>query len=571
MLTSLEIKDYALIEKIHVKFNSGLNIITGETGAGKSILIGALGLLLGERASTETVRKGADKSVIEGIFEIGNNKKVSQLLKENELEVKPELILRREISIKSTNRCFVNDTPVQLTLVKQIGNLLIDLHGQHDHQSLLRNETHIEFLDEFCDLENDLAKYTELKKQLNEILSQISLLKANEKSLKEKSELYQFQLKEINAVSPVENEDVNIEKELLILENSEKLFEISSQIYSTLYDDENSVFETLTQIQNNIAELKRIDECFNQKFDDANSALEILKDIAYFTRDYKDKIDIDPDKIEELRNRAGAIHLLKKKYGGTLENVLKHKAKIEDELNIAENFSDRLEGLLSESNKVREKIKEIAVILSDKRKKESAKVEKEIIKMLSFLGINDSKFKINFSFEQSVNTENYIIIDSKNISLHNNGIDVVEFYISTNLGEDLKPLSKIASGGEISRVMLAIKSVLAKTEKLPLLIFDEIDTGVSGRIAQKVGKVLSDLSKSHQIISITHLAQIAAYANHHFSISKELKGERVISKIIKLDEETKIKEVAKLLSGENITQSNIDAAKELINFAASDN
>lgn len=571
MLTSLEIKDYALIEKIHVKFNSGLNIITGETGAGKSILIGALGLLLGERASTETVRKGADKSVIEGIFEIGNNKKVSQLLKENELEVNPELILRREISIKGTNRCFVNDTPVQLTLVKQIGNLLIDLHGQHDHQSLLRNETHIEFLDEFCDLENDLAKYTELKKQLNEILSQISLLKANEKSLKEKSELYQFQLKEINAVSPVENEDVNIEKELLILENSEKLFEISSQIYSTLYDDENSVFETLTQIQNNIAELKRIDECFNQKFDDANSALEILKDIAYFTRDYKDKIDIDPDKIEELRNRAGAIHLLKKKYGGTLENVLKHKAKIEDELNIAENFSERLEGLLSESNKVREKIKGIAVILSDKRKKESDKVEKEIIKMLSFLGINDSKFKINFSFEQSVNTENYIIIDSKNISLHNNGIDVVEFYISTNLGEDLKPLSKIASGGEISRVMLAIKSVLAKTEKLPLLIFDEIDTGVSGRIAQKVGKVLSDLSKSHQIISITHLAQIAAYANHHFSISKELKGERVISKIIKLDEETKIKEVAKLLSGENITQSNIDAAKELINFAASDN
>lgn len=571
MLTSLEIKDYALIEKIHVKFNSGLNIITGETGAGKSILIGALGLLLGERASTETVRKGADKSVIEGIFEIGNNKKVSQLLKENELEVNPELILRREISIKGTNRCFVNDTPVQLTLVKQIGNLLIDLHGQHDHQSLLRNETHIEFLDEFCDLENDLAKYTELKKQLNEILSQISLLKANEKSLKEKSELYQFQLKEINAVSPVENEDVNIEKELLILENSEKLFEISSQIYSTLYDDENSVFETLTQIQNNIAELKRIDECFNQKFDDANSALEILKDIAYFTRDYKDKIDIDPDKIEELRNRAGAIHLLKKKYGGTLENVLKHKAKIEDELNIAENFSERLEGLLSESNKVREKIKGIAVILSDKRKKESDKVEKEIIKMLSFLGINDSKFKINFSFEQSVNTENYIIIDSKNISLHNNGIDVVEFYISTNLGEDLKPLSKIASGGEISRVMLAIKSVLAKTEKLPLLIFDEIDTGVSGRIAQKVGKVLSDLSKSHQIISITHLAQIAAYANHHFSISKELKGERVISKIIKLDEETKIKEVAKLLSGEKITQSNIDAAKELINFAASDN
>ncbi|MBK8945458.1 MAG: DNA repair protein RecN [Ignavibacteriae bacterium] len=564
MLTSLEIKDYALIEKIHVNFGSGLNIITGETGAGKSILIGALGLLLGERASTETVRKGAEKSVIEGIFEIGNNKKVSNLLEENEIVNNAELILRREISVKGSNRCFVNDTPVQLTFVKQIGNLLIDLHGQHDHQSLLNNETHIDFLDEFCDLENELLEYSKLRKRLSEILTQINSLKSNEKNLKEKVELYQFQLKEINSVSPIENEDVNIEKELIILENSEKLFETSSQIYSSLYDDENSVFEILTVIKNKIDELKKIDESFIPKFEDANSALELLKDVAHFTRDYKDKIDIDPEKIEELRNRAGAIYLLKKKYGGTLENVLKHKNKIEEELNIAENFSDKIESLTNDVNEIREKIKKIALIISEKRKKESSKIEKEIVKMLSFLGINDSQFKINFDYDKNNSTENFINLNSHKINLQNNGIDIVEFYISTNLGEDLKPLSKIASGGEISRVMLAIKSVLAKTEKLPLLIFDEIDTGVSGRIAQKVGKVLSGLSQSHQIISITHLPQIAAYANQHFSIEKEIKGERVISKLVKLNEENRITEIAKLLSGEHITKSNIEAAKELI-------
>ncbi|MBK7104128.1 MAG: DNA repair protein RecN [Ignavibacteriae bacterium] len=564
MLTSLEIKDYALIEKIHVNFGSGLNIITGETGAGKSILIGALSLLLGERASSETVRKGAEKSVIEGIFEIGSNKKVSKLLEENEIENTAELILRREISVKGTNRCFVNDSPVQLTFVKQIGNLLIDLHGQHDHQSLLRNETHIDFLDEFCDLENEFIEFTNLKKQLSGILSQINTLKSNEKNLKEKAELYQFQLKEINAVSPVENEDVNIEKELLILENSEKLFETSSQIYSSLYDDENSVFEILTEIKNKIDDLKKIDESFIPKFDDANSALELLKDIAHFTRDYKDKIDIDPEKIEELRARSGAIYLLKKKYGGTLENVLLHKNRIEEELNIAENFSDKIESLSKEVNLIREKIKNVSQKISEKRKKESGKIEKEIVKMLSFLGINDSKFKIDFSFDKNVTSENYINLNSHKINLQNNGIDIVEFYISTNLGEDLKPLSKIASGGEISRVMLAIKSVLANTEKLPLLIFDEIDTGVSGRIAQKVGKVLSELSQSHQIISITHLPQIAAFANQHFSVEKEIKGERVISKLISLNPENRITEIAKLLSGEKITQNNIDAAKELI-------
>jgi len=565
MLTSIEIKDYALIENIQVKFRDGLNIITGETGAGKSILIGALSLLLGERASTDTVRKGADKSIIEGLFEINNNRKVESLLVENEIDVNHELILRREISLKGSNRCFINDTPVQLSLIKQIGNLLIDLHGQHDHQSLLRTETHIDFLDEFCDLENELNEYNNYLKQFSDLISKINSLKQNEKNLKEKLELNRFQLKEINAISPNKDEDITIEKELLILENSEKLFETSSEIYSALYDDENAIYDMLINVRHKIEEMSEIDESFIANLENLNSSLELLKDVAEFARNYKDKIDIDPEKTEELRTRAGAIHLLKKKYGGSLFNVLEFKDKIEEELNIAQNFSEKIDFLKKEADKVREKLSDVSLTLSEKRKKESKKVEKEIVKMLSFLGINNAEFKINFEIEENVTSENYVNINSKKVNLNSNGIDIVEFYISANLGEDLKPLSKIASGGEISRVMLAIKSVLAKTEKLPLLIFDEIDTGVSGRIAQKVGKVLAELSQSHQIISITHLPQIAAFANHHYSVKKETKGNRVISKIISLNKEDRIKEIAKLLSGEVISQSNINAAKELIN------
>lgn len=521
MLTSLEIKDYALIENIHVEFNSGLNIITGETGAGKSILIGALGLLLGERASSETVRKGANKSYVEGIFSIGDNEKVKQFLKINDFDYSEELIVRREISLRGSNRCFINDSPVQLALIKEVGDLLIDLHGQHDHQSLLRVETHIEFLDEFCNIKKEFIAYSEAKKQLLAIISEIVSLRNNEKQLKEKLELNKFQLKEIDEVSPEKDEDVKLGKELNIVENSEKLYEYSSQVYSAVYDDENCAYDLLISIQNTINSIVKIDDEVKSKSEEINSALELIKDVGDFIRDYKDKIEIDPDAIEEIRSRVGAIQLLKKKYGGSLDRVLSFKEKIEEELSLAENFSEKINELEKKATSEREKVKSFALALSKRRKIEARKVEKQIEESLEYLGINDSKFEIRFGLEENSSSENYIEIDNKKINLNSNGIDVIEFFITTNKGEDLKPLAKTASGGEISRIMLAIKSVMAKTEKLPLLVFDEIDTGISGRIAQKVGKVLQDLSSRHQIISITHLPQIAACAQHHYTVLKE--------------------------------------------------
>lgn len=565
MLKSLEIKDYALIENIYVEFESGLNIITGETGAGKSILIGALSLLLGERASTETVRKGAQKSYVEGIFSVGDNEKVKKFSIENDFDISEELIVRREISLKGSNRCFINDSPVQLSLIKEVGDLLIDLHGQHDHQSLLRTDTHIDFLDEFCNLKQEYAAYLKERESFLKIINEISLLKKNEKNLKEKLELNKFQLKEINTISPEKDEDIKLEKELNLMENSEKLFDSSSQIFSAIYDDDGCAYDLLVSIKSKIDSISKIDDNIKGKAGEINSALELLRDVGDFMRDYRDKIEIDPMSIDEVRERVGAIHLLKKKYGGTLDNVLQFKEKIEEELSIAENFSERINDLEKQLNKIRTELKKYALKLSEKRKTEAIKVEKEIEKSLNYLGIPNSKFEVRFEYEENNSTENYIEVGNRKINVGLNGIDVVEFYISTNAGEDVKPLSKTASGGEISRIMLAIKSVMAITEKLPLLIFDEIDTGVSGRIAQKVGKVLKSLSANHQIISITHLPQIAALADHHYSVKKEMISGRVISLIKKLNHEEKIIEIASLLSGENVTKTNIDAAKELIN------
>jgi DNA repair protein RecN (Recombination protein N) len=567
MLKSLEIKDYALIENIHVQFEHGLNIITGETGAGKSILIGALSLLLGERASIETVRKGAQKSYVEGIFKVGNNEKVKQFLVEQNFEFTKELIVRREISLKGSNRCFINDTPVQLSSIKQVGDLLIDLHGQHDHQSLLRTETHIDFLDEFCSIKNEFLDYQNVRGKLLKIITEIGTLKKNEKNLKEKLELNRFQLKEINAISPEKDEDSKLEKELNILENSEKLFDSSSQIYSAIYDDETCAYDLLVNIKNKIDSISRIDDAVKPKTEEINSALELIKDVGDFIRDYRDKIEIDPSTLDEIRERAGAIHLLKKKYGGTLENVLKFKEKTEEELSIAENFSERINNLEKEANKIRNEVKKHALQLSEKRKKEAKKVEKEIENALKYLGIADSKFEVRFDYEENSSIENFIDVEGKKINTNSNGIDIVEFYISTNAGEDLKPLAKTASGGEISRTMLAIKSVMAKTEKLPLLVFDEIDTGISGRIAQKVGKILQNLSTSHQIISITHLPQIAACADHHYSVQKQNNSGRVVSFIKKLSGEQKIKEIASLMGGDKITEANKKGALELIQLA----
>lgn len=565
MLKSLQISDYALIEKVYVEFEKGLNIITGETGAGKSILIDAMGLLLGERAAVEVIRKGTNKAVVEGIFTVSGTEKVKDILINNDIEISDDLIMRREISAKGSNRNFINDTPVSLSIFKDVGNLLVDLHGQHEHQSLLRTEMHIEMLDEFGDMEKDLYEYSEHYKKLAGLKNDLKTLRLKEEVLNEKRDLFAFQIKEIDTISPEEGEDELLSDELKILENSEKLLQSTNNIYESLYESENALCDSLGKIRNEINELAKIDKSFKEIDDECQSALAIINDISEFIRNYKNKIDLEPEKLEIIRERLGALTLLKKKYGGSLKSVIDYRKRIGEEYELAENFAGSIEKLENEIRMVREKCGSLAIKISRKRKIISRKIESEVVNALSYLGIPYSVFQVNI--EQTLadeNTESFVLSEGKSYKCNSRGIDLVEFLISTNKGEDPKPLVKVASGGEVSRIMLALKTVLAKNDKLPLLIFDEIDTGVSGRIAQKVGQTLKSLSNFHQIISITHLPQIAGLADHHFMVEKNSTGDRVISSIRKLKEEERVREIAKLMSGEEVTDSSLKSARELM-------
>ncbi len=565
MISSLFIKDYALINEINIDFGKGLNIITGETGAGKSIIIGALGLLLGERASVEIIRKGSAKTIVEGNFFVQDNKRIKNFLADNELDTAPEMIIRREISEKGNNRCFINDTPVTLNLIKEAGDMLVDLHGQHEHQSLLRQETHIQVIDEASDYNDLIENYRNIFSELVSTESKLKEMLLKENSLKEKKDLYQFQLKEINSVDPLFQEDEHLEKELTLLENSEKMLTITSELYSILYENDGAIHDQMVGTLSKLNELARIDSDFNEKAEEFNSAIALINDVAEHLRSYRDKIDLDPARVETVRERLGAITLLKKKYGGSIETILEKKKILQEEIELSESYSEKLEELEKKIRILKEKAGSAANEITKRRSLSAKKICRQVIDELKNLGIPDSSFEARMNYEKGEYSDlGSLLIENKIYKGFNNGADILEFYISANKGEDLKPLAKVASGGEISRIMLSLKTVLAKNEKLPLLIFDEIDTGISGRIAQKVGTALKSLASYHQIIAITHLPQIAAMADTHYCVEKKYENERVTSKIRRLSNEESLKEVAKLISGEDVTEESIKTARQLI-------
>ncbi len=565
MLRTLYVKHYALIEEISVEFERGLNIITGETGAGKSILIDALSLLLGERASTEVVRKGSEKAIVEGKFATAGSPKVLSLLKDNEIEWSDELILRREISVKGQSRCFVNDSPAPLTLLKDIGNALVDLHGQHDHQALLRPETHIDFLDDFGELDDLLTEYRLSYQKLSALFTKKKNLQEQEHRLKEKKELYEFQIKEIDAVDPRVGEEETLEAELKILENAEKLHALTSQLSQLLYEGETSVHDTLVQARKQIELLNEIDPAFADSAGEAKSAEIIVEELSKFIQTYNSKIEFNPEKLETIRERLGQFSLLKKKYGGTLESLLEHRRAIGAEFALAENFEKELAAIEASIGEERKICSGWAQRLTAKRREAAKKIEKAIISSIAELGIANAKFSVSIEHALiDAGADAFVKIGKDHYQATTKGIDTVEFFISTNVGEDVKPLAKVASGGEISRVMLALKSALARSDKVPLLIFDEIDVGVSGRIGQAVGMSLKKLSALHQIIAITHLPQIAGLADTHFAVEKIEDGKRTATHLRRLDVEERVREVAKLMSGEKVTEAGLKSARELM-------
>jgi DNA repair protein RecN (Recombination protein N) len=571
MLKTLLIKNYALIEEVEVEFESGLNIITGETGAGKSILIDALSLVLGERASSEVIRRGAEKAVVEAVFGISGNKRVCDFVKSQDLEFSNDLILRREVSAKGHNRCFLNDTPVALSALQAMGNLLVDLHGQHDHQSLLRVETHIDMLDDFGGLAGLKEEYAASYDRLTSLFSYLEELQAKERQLRERKDLYEFQIQEIDALGPQQGEEDALERELKILENSEKLYEATSSLHQMLYEGEQAVYDQLVLARNQLEDLARIDPAFEEIKNECASAVAIISEVSKFIQSYNSKVEFNPERLEQIRDRLGKLALLKKKYGGSVDAIIGHRGKIGEEFALAENFEGEIKKLMTNIEDERRTCSAASQRLSAKRRDHVGKINNSVSAELSKLGISNARFDVKVenhpigkSNGSSQPSRAYVKLGREFFQATPKGIDSVEFHISTNLGEELKPLVKVASGGEISRIMLALKSILAKSERLPLLIFDEIDVGVSGRIAVSVGKSLKSLSQFHQVVAITHLPQIAGLADTHFVVEKVEREKRTRTRLRKLELDERVREVAKLMSGTQVTEAGLKGARELM-------
>ena len=561
MIKSLYIKDFALIDELDVQFEDGLNILTGQTGAGKSIIIGALNMILGERADTEVIRQGADKAISEATIEIGRDEYLADLLEENAVEYSEELILRREIRQKGS-RAFINDTPVNIAILKKVGDQLVDLHGQHDHQMLLKDEHHMDVIDRFETVQPALKAYRLEYDKMKALQKELRDLKRRERELMEKTELYQFQVQELEAAELDAYEEEELESEMNLLDNAEDLDQKAVAISEIGNGDDVSLMEMLNTIKLHLEDMSRIEPEFETYLKEVNTARISIQEAINFAERYRNGIEFNPQRLETLRKRQSELNRLQKKYMRSIPELISYYNEIKQELNVAENFDLEIEKIENRIADQAGNLKKRALALHDRRIETGRQLSSDIVDALKNLGIENGQFRVDVRWMKSEN--GWIEIDGDPVDCTARGCDDVKFYISTNKGEEPKPLAKIASGGEISRVMLSLKSILAKEHHLPVMIFDEIDTGISGNISEKVGREMRKLSAHCQIVAITHQPQIASQAHKHYRVQKIEEGERTITKIVPLTDEEHIHEVASLMSGEQITDSTLNSAKELI-------
>ncbi len=563
MLKSLRIRNFAIVENLEIDFFSGLNVLTGATGAGKSIIIGAFDLALGERASSEMIRTGADSAMVEAVFETRSKSEIGKLLTEfGIVNTEDQLIIRREISTKGVSRCFLNDRQVTLTNLKLIGDQLADLHGQHQHQSLLNPAEHLSYLDNYAETGDLLDRvsdgYHKLKKKLNDLEE----LKRIDKISREKKELYQFQLKDISGANLSIEEEKELSSQKKILENAETLFQIASSVYEELYNREGSIIERLSSFKKELEKGEGYDKRLREHIEALDSASLHLSETSRFLENYKESLDFDPGRLEQIRERLNLISTLKKKYGQSIREVLDYAVKIKNELDKIENRDELIQKMENEIRDLKGYLKKDSLLLSDKRQEKGRELSGKIKKELSFLGMEKCEFEVRILRRES--EDGLLEIEGKRYYLDEKGLDQLEFFVSPNPGEELKPLAKIASGGEISRVMLALKSVLAKSDRIPSMIFDEVDMGIGGEMAEAVGRRMKTLSSTHQIICITHLQQIASQAEHHFKVFKEVLKNRTTTKIKLLSREERIKEIARMMAGKKISDLTLEHAAEMI-------
>ncbi|MCC5913496.1 MAG: DNA repair protein RecN [Balneolaceae bacterium] len=568
MIKLLYIKDFALIDELQVEFEDGLNILTGQTGAGKSIIIGALNMILGERADTDVIRQGAAKAIAEASVFAGENQRLAVLLEENAVDYSEELILRREIR-QNGSRAFINDTPVNISVLREVGDQLVDLHGQHDHQLLLKDENHRGVIDQFDSVQPLLEEYRKEYRAMSALQKELRDLKRKERELREKSELYRFQVKELEEAELRPEEEEEMESEMNLLDNAEDLDRKASAISEIGSGEDVSLMELLNQVKLNLEDMARIEPEFDTYLEEVNTARISIQEAIHFAERYRSRIEFNPERLEKLRKRQSELNRLRKKYTRTIPELIRYYNEIKAELNVAENFDLEIERIETKISKQAEILKKAAIALHKQRDAVGKQLSKEIAEALGNLGIGHGRFVAQIEWMH--NDSGWIEIDGRSVECSEDGCDEIRFFISTNKGEEPKPLAKIASGGEISRVMLSLKSILAKEHHLPVMIFDEIDTGISGNISEKVGREMRKLSSYCQIVAITHQPQIASQAHKHYKVEKVEEGERTITRIVPLSQEEHIREVAGLMSGEEITDSALTSAKELISRSGMSN
>ena len=547
MLSLLHIENIAVIERSDISFDKGFNILTGETGAGKSIVIDAISAILGERAYRDMIRTGADKASVRAVF---TDVPHLDWFDEHGVEYDSETVIQREIHLDGKNVCRVNGSLVTVSILRKLGIQLINIHGQHDSASLFDENNHLQFLDDFASNEDLRADYGEKFQAVAALRREIDRMSMDESEKLRRMETLRYQIEEISKAELEPGEDEALENRRRLLQNAEKLSNGMDAAVECLYggDDADGAASLLAEAERELARLARFTDAFSELHDRVADLMYQVQDVAEEVRSARDDLSYSADELEQIESRLDVIHRLRRKYGATCEDILAYLEKAKQELDEIEFADDHVERLRVKLKKAEKTAWDAAMTVRASRKKAAEELSGRILSELAQLDMPRVQFSCVFT----------------ELELTPNGADAVAFYMSANAGEALKPMNKVASGGELARIMLAMKNVLAEQDKVPTLIFDEVDTGVSGRAAQKVAEKLRSVSHNKQVLCVTHLPQLAALASTHLLIAKEERGGRTYTTVTPLDREGRKRELARIIGGANITEITLKSAEEML-------
>lgn len=562
MLRELSIENFAIIDTLRLSLGSGLSVLSGETGAGKSIIVGAVNLLMGARASTDLIRSGSDEALVEGVFDVSACEGAQALLSESGLGGDPEqLIVRRIIARNGRNRIYIGDRAAGLQTLARLGGLLLDVSGQYSQQLLLQPDNHIDILDAFGSIMPARQAFAQRFRSCSEAVARLRDLIARADDSARQKDLLSYQLDELTRADLAPGEDEALEQEKQVLAHARRLYEQTYGAYVTLYESEQSCLGVLTRCGRSLADACSVDGALGELCERYDSVVLQLEDVAQALRDYAEKLDMDPGRLEAVEDRLNVLHRLKKKYGGTLDELLRHRERIAAQLaaleHCGEEKTQRLAVLVREAAALWEQASD----LTAQRRRAAGLLKGLVERELSAIGMEQAVFQTSISSGDRPSDDDPL---GALAGLTHSGGDRVEFYIAPNRGEDPKPLSRIASGGEISRVVLALKSILASAYRVPTLLFDEVDAGIGGAVAGAVGEKLKSIAGTHQVLCITHLPQIACFADRHFSVSKEDRDGRTVTTVARLDGKGRVEEIARMLSGKSVTGKTRAHAREML-------